>query len=341
MSDPYRARLPEVASPEPLAGRRPRLLADLHLYQPQHNAGAEVMVHAMLRACQADGWEVRVIARDVTHDYTFDGVDVVAAKADIHLGVHYGWCDVVLTHLDTTRRAVAWARNGSRPVVHVVHNHRQLNYHRVPISGAALVVWNSEWIAEECRAWRGPSMVVRPHVSSDEYATDRTDARDITLVNLTAEKGAALFWRLARLEPERSFLGIKGAYGTQIVEQHARAQVWENGPDARAFLARTRVLLAPASYESWGRAAVEALASGIPVLAHPTPGLRESLGPAGIFLDRNDTEAWRKALAEMDDPKVYVRRSRLCRARSAELDALTTDDLARFVVALDRLLPKD
>ncbi|MFI1769152.1 glycosyltransferase family 4 protein [Streptomyces sp. NPDC020800] len=55
---------------------------------------------------------------------------------------------------------------------------------------------------------------------------------------------------------------------------------------------RSRVMLMPSLYESWGRVAVEAFASGIPVIAHPTPGLVESLGEAGIFAYRDDLNAW-------------------------------------------------
>ncbi|WP_262928542.1 glycosyltransferase family 4 protein [Streptomyces sp. CBMA152] len=44
---------------------------------------------------------------------------------------------------------------------------------------------------------------------------------------------------------------------------------------------RSRVILMPSLYESWGRVAVEAFASGIPVIAHTTPGLVESMGEAG------------------------------------------------------------
>ncbi|MFE4971343.1 glycosyltransferase [Kitasatospora sp. NPDC056651] len=48
--------------------------------------------------------------------------------------------------------------------------------------------------------------------------------------------------------------------------------------------ARSRVVLMPSSHESWGRVGVEAFASGIPVIAHPTPGLAECLGHAGIYV---------------------------------------------------------
>jgi len=65
---------------------------------------------------------------------------------------------------------------------------------------------------------------------------------------------------------------------------------------------------------------VEAMSSGIPVIAHPTPGLLESLDYAGIFVDRKDYKGWEDAIRELDDPDEYSRKSELALKRVAELD---------------------
>ncbi len=99
--------------------------------------------------------------------------------------------------------------------------------------------------------------------------------------------------------------------------------------------ARTRILLVPSEYESWGRVGVEAFAAGIPVIAHPTPGLTESLGTAGIFANRRDIDAWEQAINGLLKPRAYTAASKKAKARAAELDP--TADLERWVAAMATL----
>ncbi|MFJ8313754.1 MULTISPECIES: glycosyltransferase family 4 protein [unclassified Streptomyces] len=98
---------------------------------------------------------------------------------------------------------------------------------------------------------------------------------------------------------------------------------------------RSRVMLMPSLYESWGRVVVEAFASGIPVIAHPTPGLVESLGEAGIFAYRDDLNAWTHALMSLRDPTNRARASRRATARSHQLS--TAPDLANWCDAVESL----
>jgi glycosyltransferase involved in cell wall biosynthesis len=103
--------------------------------------------------------------------------------------------------------------------------------------------------------------------------------------------------------------------------------------------ARTRILLMPSDYESWGRVGVEAVASGIPVIAHPTEGLTESLGPAGTFCDRDNVDVWQKAIEMLDDPAVYRAASRRAKARSKALDPGA--DLAAWCTAVEEVCSEE
>jgi glycosyltransferase involved in cell wall biosynthesis len=103
--------------------------------------------------------------------------------------------------------------------------------------------------------------------------------------------------------------------------------------------AQTRVLMVPSVHESYGMAAVEALASGIPVIAHPTPGLREALGDAGTFVDRADVRAWVAAIKELyPDGERWDAAVASGFARSAFLADQMNTEIKQWVEAVQALL---
>jgi glycosyltransferase involved in cell wall biosynthesis len=300
-----------------------RVGAWVHLYPPDHCAGAEMMLHEILTGLQARGHEVSVVC-DKTSVDTFDGVPV--ASGDHAAAALFDWADIIITHLDRTRDVIRRNRqrpHGARkPLVHLVHNDKQLKYHGVRPPDAQLVVFNSEWL-KNAVTWRGHSIVIPPPVHPDRYHVDRSAfAQHITLINLSEAKGAPLFWALAEMMPDRKFLGVRGGYGEQIVPDPIppNVTILSHTPDINAVYGLTRILLMPSAYESWGRVGIEAAASGIPTIAHPTPGLRESLGDAGIFAHREFPVAWLAAIEALDDPARYRHASDTALARSAELD---------------------
>lgn len=333
-----------------------RVLALAHRYVPVFCAGAETMLHSMLRALATRGHQVDVsLAAQTCPPYEADGVKIwpFVSKRDVF--GHLPGVDVVVGHLENAPRAACLGHWNGTKVVIINHNTFQATKKVLiaPQGHVDLVSVNSEWMAEDLRAWFAarrreppPMVVCRPLVDRAEHATTPGDR--VTLVNMRVDepgpddagrvgKGGAQFRRLAESMPDTLFLGVTGAYGKQqdmsgldnvevlphLPHHEMRQRVW----------ARTRVLLIPSSYESWGRVGTEALCSGIPVIAHPTPGLLESLGDAGIFVDRDDVDGWRQALEKLAEPGPYADASQRALARAAELAA--GDDLARWCDAVE------
>lgn len=317
-----------------------RVLAMFHAYPPTHNAGAEWDAHTLLKATINAGHDVDVLLSQplegVKHDYTLDGVQV-----HVHRDKHDPFrflpdADVIVTHLENTPRATILGHQSRIPVVQRLHNTFKPTRRWMESPGVALTVANSQWMADTMRLPNVPMVVVRPCVDPADYATTPGDR--VTLINLYESKGGTHFWRLAEALPQVKFLAVKGGYGPQEIPDVVpdNVEVIENTPRMRDDVyARTKLLLMPSDYESWGRVGVEAMASGIPVIANPTEGLTESLGDAGTFIDRDDIPAWADAITRLLKPRAWGAASKKAKARSAELDP--TRDLNTWVQALENL----
>lgn len=313
------------------AGSPLSILAHTPGYPPGARGGAEITLHSVTRALQRRGHDVRVLVDEERGRRTLDGIDVVgndgrSTRADL-----YQWCDVALAHLGSRHRAIRLAARYRRPFVFYVQiggTPRNATF-----GTPALTVFNSQVVREQY-PWVDHTLVLHPPIDAAEYRTTPGDAA--TLVNLNAIKGAATFFALAERLPERTFLGVRG-WGTQEIPDPVPPNVEIVGPvaDMRAAYGRTRVLLVPSVYEAYGRVALEAAASGIPTLAHPTAGVQEAMGDAATYVDREDVDGWASAIARLDDPTAYAERSGAARARFDELDP--DAELDAFAAALDRI----
>jgi len=336
------------------------LLGHFHLYPPSHNAGAEWMVHSMLRYLQGAGIKTRVVtSRPPRRRGTFEGIPVEMVANPARASLDYRWADVAMTHLDVTRQSMKLARRHRVPLVHVIHNHQQLEFHRVTPDDAALVVWNSRWVAERAGAgWGGDSMIVLPPVPVSRFSTDRPRGTHVTLLNLAEAKGAHLFYELARRMPDVPFLGVRGSYGEQIDPPDLpNLEVIPNQPDVRKVYDRTRVLLMPSTYESFGRCAVEAAAGRIPSIGSDAAGLVEAgcnwtnlpldiearpavngFARASALGSRRTADLWETALRDLyDDDSTWFDAALAAHARAVELEVTTNRQLAELALRIESL----
>lgn len=339
-----------------------KVLALAHQYVPVRNAGAETMLHGMLSALARAGHEVHVsLSSQVGQPYVHDGVRVwprVDGSKPDHFR-HLPGVGLLVGHLENSEVAAYIGDLNNIPVALLHHNtfnvsRKMLHFHGARVD---LVVVNSVWMGEDLARWhlanglpQPMTVMVRPLVAAEDFALDGPGDR-VTLVNLKklAEdmgagfemgKGGETFWAVAARMPKTKFLGVTGAYGVQAEGDLPNVEVLPHVPGNRMrdeVYSRTRVLLVPSNYESWGRVATEATAGGIPVVCHPTPGLKENLGAAGIYVDWQDIDGYVKALRTLALPGPYAAARKKALARASEHQQMRLEDEARWCEAVDRL----
>lgn len=324
------------------------VVAWMHFGVPYKRAGSETMLHTMLRALSRAGLRVLAVCSampEASPAWEVDGVPYRAMtphEAESYIGAT--GARVVVSHHDFAERAVILSKDiGARSVL-VIHNDMDIAARPLRL-WPDLCVYNSHWVVDSLRPRylevdKIPHLVVHPPVDPDEHRAARAGTH-ITLVNLSRDKGVATWSRAAGMLGHLPFLGVLGAHGKQVARP-ARPNISIIRPTSdmrRDVWARTRVLVAPSVYESFGMVAVEAFASGIPVIAHPTPGLRESLGEAATFIDRGDVPAWAKAIQDLyyAGPK-RSQASEAALARSAELAAQSRGELEVWVRTIKDLV---
>jgi len=281
----------------PIKAEKPKITAYVHMYPPIHNAGAEHYLHRTFKYLTSKGFECQVYLPNVK-PYEYDGIKVTNKLEET---------DIILTHLDKSAQAEEYAKKNGLPLVHLIHNDSAPKL----IKYASLVVYNTEWV-RECSPTIFDSIVLHPPIQR----VDAVPGDCITLINLFKQKGTDLAFRLAKKLPDQKFLFVRGAYGKQeIPPKLANVEVIDNQTDIAEVYKRTKILLTPSLYESYGMCAVEASLVGIPVIANSTPGLKEALGPFGTF-PGNHIQDWISAIKKIDSNyKAYSEMARRVESR--------------------------
>lgn len=301
--------------------RKLRILWDIHLYYPRHAAGAESMAHTINKEMIKRGHSVKVILNQANQHkiyemYEWEGVSIFPPDQNIEDSL-YRWADIVVTHLDYTKKAIWKAHEFGKPCIQITHN--DIPYKSVEDGvGDLRVIHNSKWIAAKLQ-YKWPTFVFPPPID-DWYKTEDKGRKYITLINLNDNKGVNYFYHWAKKLPQYQFLAVKGSYENQVTNNlPPNVTVWPNTPDIRKVYEVTKILCVPSAYESWGRVASEAMINGIPVVATPTDGLKENLDYAGIFISRKNTDMALEAIIKlMEDEAHYQKYSELGLKRSAE-----------------------
>lgn len=337
---PLSLRKKHVSSRQNL-GRPARVLAVVHGWMPYLAAGSERMLQHMLDSLPRDEFDVTVLSLGYGDDleskapYTYQGLPVFVGYESPIVP------DIIITHHGPSARVVqAISQDFPEARVVTVYHNERYDIADIQALDAELEVFNTHWVASAvlrpgAAGWDGLTpgkMVVHPPLEFDRHAVDETGSA-VTLVNLQENKGVHVFHELARRMPDVRFLGVDGTHGLQVHSSTLKnVEYMPTTQDMRDVWRKSRIVLMPSGYESYGMVAAEAQVNGIPVIANPTPGLAECLGHAGIFIPRANIDDYERTVhLLLEDRKHYQERSDTARLRGLELEQQTKRELARFV----------
>jgi glycosyltransferase involved in cell wall biosynthesis len=320
-----------TTAPVPASGGK-ALTWIIHNYPPYHNAGSEWMAHCLNKyLIEQHGFTIYVFILPkkflgITYSdptTTLDGVNIYSTDNTYALEQATKQSIAICTHHNLSTAAREHAREWRKPFIHFLHDSGQVDkmarWENNPYP--TYLVANSVWIKDYYKSFNYPTFILYPPVYWKDYDVPKDNRELITLINCNSNKGGLLLPQLAKQLPQYKFAGVIGSYSKQIVNPSHNLQYIPNTPNINEIYAKTKIVLIPSAYESWGRVAIEAMSSGIPVIANPTIGLQESIGNAGIFCYRNDISAWVREIKRLcEDKEHYHRMSAKSIARAKELD---------------------
>ncbi len=305
-----------------------KILLVPHAYLPGKVAGCEVYLHRVAKYLLSRGHQVRCLVL-YKEPYMIDGVQCLKVEHEKRWQeantMDFDWADVVITQLWGVPFAVNKCRQLDKKIIYVAHNTNQTTSFQHMGGRNAYVLYNSDQLRSFLK-FKHPSFVLEPPVDYRDFELSKNGAF-ITLVNHCKDKGGELLGRIAKALPERLFLAVRGGYGEQVILDEPNIK-YEPPGDIRDILQRSKIVIMPSLIETYGQVAIEAYAAGIPVIAHPTDGLKESMGAGGIFIDRDDTDGYvNKILTLLNNQAKYKAASKYARARARELDPTNRLDL--------------
>lgn len=299
-------------------------------FLPKTFAGSELSAYETLKYMRMRGHNINIFIKDFSVN-EYDGFHIHKFDLqDRYCITSIQNADVVFMQTSNKSEYFKLVQSRNKPTfifIHVINSYDWLLQQKM--SFPITVVYNSHMTQERIPTFHDNMRMV-PYVDTDKFKelqkyTVQNDV--VCLINCNSNKGGDLFKKLAYKMSNIQFLGVKGGYANQIIDKSPPSNLTyiENQKDIREVFKVVGILIMPSRDETWGRTAVEAMASGVPVIHSETAGLVECVGGAGILCMRDDEDAWAEAIRRIVGDRAYrerLRQNGFKRVREIEIEQI-------------------
>ncbi len=277
----------------------------MNSYLPNVKAGAEITAHAVNKYLVQQGWRVIICLPDY-HVPEIDGVQCIKYdKVTPESNTIFAEADVIFCQNWKPQDAIQILERFRKPIVFFMHiDKEKTDVLQTRFAVPLAVVYNS-LTQKEQNPTVHESTIVRPFTPFDNFRRrDRfVQNGPVVLLNCNENKGGKTLIELAKKMRDVQFVGVTGAYSKQIndsLEAPPNLRYIPLQDDPSPIYESAGIVLMPSKSESWGRVALEAMASGVPVIVSKAGGLRESTGGAAADYCRvDDIGCWESAIRRL------------------------------------------
>lgn len=304
-----------------------KILAIVKLYAHKNRAGGELYLHHLLK--QVKGHDISVIVPDCKEikQYEYEGIKIFETKETNFLE-YIDNCDILISQLDFAPISLDYGLKKNKKCILILHCYvpdlkRFVNNEKV------LKIFNSQYVFDNALKHNNYKnintyKIIYPYTDFEKfnkYYDKKLDSREyITLINPSRSKGGDVFTELIKKYPERKFMVVVGGYyphlqDLQRFKKYSNCHIQENTPDIiKDVYLKSRIVLMPSRYETYGMVASETRAMGIPCIVNKKAGgLFENMGKLGLYgitpdedADEDNIESYCKMIELLDHKETYI-----------------------------------
>ena len=303
--------------------------------------GSEYMAHAINTFLVQKGYTVNVIGYWDTD--VFEGVNLIDVR-DLHkIQEAVGRCHILMSQNfgfpEFTAKLAGQLDKHLVVFLHTTISDWDMSptvYQQYMNLSKLHVIYNTESV-KQFFSLPLQSLVVRPPINKSKLAIDGRMNTYVTLVSAVEHKGGEEFLEISRRMPDTLFLAVGGLIGASA-KSIRNIKFIPYTHSMQDIYLQTDIILMPSKHESWGMVGSEAISSGIPVIASPTPGLQENLSYAGLFIPPKAIDEWVNMIRKLKtDRDFYNQISTMCLKRGKEIQLQNATDFDNMLTLVDNI----
>ena len=301
------------------------ILVIVKLYFHKNRSGGEAYLHKFLKYFNdyLENVKISVLIPNsqILKQYEYEKIKIYEIPNNLNeLDSYFDNCNLVITQLDISNKVVKLSLKHNKPVLWIFHGswdgYKPLIYNNNPL---ITKIFNSNNVLNEFKSNIfniENYFIINPMFDFEKfkkYKFNRDRREYITLVNPSENKGADIVLKLAKLNKNKKFLIVEGGYYLDQQKPYidkfkklANCHIISNTDDMiNDVYLKSKIVLMPSKYESWGMVCTEASSFGIPVIISKTSlGLNEQMNPINLKGDKT-IKSYNDKLKLLDHKETY------------------------------------